>query len=56
MVQEIMEVEAQENMWVGVRHLDLGVASIVDLMVTGLETAKLEIGKISVIAVGREVI
>lgn len=55
-VQGTMRVEVQENMWVEVHLLDLGVALIVALMVTGLETAKLEIGRISVIAVEREVI
>lgn len=36
------------------RHLGLGVALIVVLMATGLGTAKPEIGRTSVTAVGRE--
>lgn len=45
-----------ENTWVEVLPQDLGVALIVVLMATGLGIAKLETGRISVTAVGKEVI
>jgi len=45
-----------ENILVEVHLLDLDAALTVALMVTGLEIAKLGIGRTSVIAVGREVI
>lgn len=44
------------NIWVEVHLLDLGAALTVALMATGLEIAKLGIGRTSVTAVGREVI
>lgn len=56
---EAQEEEAEEvhvvSILAEVRHLDQAVASIVGLMVTGLETAKMGTGKTSVIAVVREV-
>ena len=42
------------NIWAEVHLLVLVVASIVVLMVTGLEIAKLETGRTNVIAVGKE--
>ena len=45
-----------ENIWVEALLLDLGVALTVALMAIGLEIARLEIGRTSVIAVGREAI
>lgn len=47
---------AHVNILEEVPHLDLVAASIVVLMATGLETAKLGIGKTSAIAVEKEVI
>lgn len=44
------------NIWVEVHLLDLDAALTVALMATGLEIAKLGIGRTSVTAVGREVI
>lgn len=44
------------NIWVGVLLLDLVAALIVASMDTGLETAKLEIGRTSAIAVEKEAI
>lgn len=44
------------NTWVGVHRLDLDDALTVALMVIGLVIAKLGIGRISVTAVGKEVI
>lgn len=44
------------NIWVEVHLLDLVAALTVALMATGLEIAKLGIGRTSVTAVGREVI
>lgn len=43
------------NIWVEVHLLDLDAALTVALMATGLEIAKLGIGRTSVTAVGREV-
>lgn len=45
-----------ENTWVEVLLRDLGAALTVVLMATGLGIAKLETGRISVTAVGKEVI
>jgi len=44
------------NIWVEVHLLDLDAALTVALMATGLEIAKLGIGRTSVTAVGKEVI
>lgn len=44
-----------ESMWAEVLLQVLGAASIVALMAIGLEIARLETGKINVIAVGKEV-
>lgn len=44
------------NIWVEVHLLELDAALTVALMATGLEIAKLVIGRTSVTAVGREVI
>lgn len=44
------------NIWVVVHLLDRDAALTVALMATGLEIAKLGIGRTSVTAVGREVI
>jgi hypothetical protein len=45
-----------ENIWAEVLLRDLDAALIVALMATGLEIAKLETGRTSVIVVGKEVI
>ena len=45
-----------ENIWAEVLLQDLDAALIVALMATGLEIAKLETGRTSVIDVGKEVI
>lgn len=50
-----VDLEEFESMWAKVLLQVLGAASIVALMAIGLEIAKLETGKISVIAVGKEV-
>lgn len=45
-----------ENIWVEALLLDLGVVLTAALMAIGLEIARLEIGRTSVIAVEREAI
>lgn len=50
-----MDLVVLEILWAGVHHLVLDAALIVALMVTGLEIARLATGKISVIAVEKEV-
>lgn len=45
-----------ENIWAEAPLLDLGVALTVALMAIGLEIARLEIGRTSVIVVGTEAI
>ncbi|KAK6140324.1 hypothetical protein DH2020_025919 [Rehmannia glutinosa] len=51
----LVDLEGFESMWAEVLLQGLGAASIVALMAIGPEIAKLETGKISVIAVGKEV-
>jgi len=54
--QEVVVVVVHVNILEEAPHLVLVVASIAELMATGLETAKLGTGRTSAIAVEKEVI